>query len=143
MKFCYNCKKMTSGQPLFCQFCARSFDTKYCPRLHPNPRSARACSQCGSTELTIPQPKVPFFLAPLLWVLTILPGLILWLGTVAFLFVFVYVVINDQQLMLQFMLLGLVIALLWLLYFQLPGFLRKGIEKRIFKRVKTDKRNGS
>jgi hypothetical protein len=31
---------------------------KLCPRRHENPRFAEVCSQCGSRELSTPQPKV-------------------------------------------------------------------------------------
>ena len=32
---------------------------KLCPRLHVNPRTAEACSQCGIRDLSIPQPRIP------------------------------------------------------------------------------------
>ncbi len=59
MKFCYACGKTTTGKPLFCNFCGRSYDQKLCPRLHPNPRKAEACSRCGNRNLSMPQPRVP------------------------------------------------------------------------------------
>ena len=59
MKYCYHCGHMTAGEPLFCDHCGRSYDVKLCPRLHPNPRGAEVCSQCGSRELSTPQPKIP------------------------------------------------------------------------------------
>src|SRR5438445_562240 len=62
MKYCYACGHRTRGEPLFCNFCGRSYDVKLCPKLHVNPRSAEACSQCGSRDLSIPQPRIP-----LLW----------------------------------------------------------------------------
>jgi hypothetical protein len=49
---------MTPGTPLFCNHCGRSFDVKLCPRLHPNPRIAEVCSQCGSRDLSTPQPAI-------------------------------------------------------------------------------------
>ena len=30
---------MTAGEPLFCNFCGRSYDLKLCPHRHPNPRN--------------------------------------------------------------------------------------------------------
>src|SRR5271169_1531111 len=71
MKYCYQCGRMTDGEPLFCNFCGRSYDVKLCPRLHVNPRFADACSRCGSRDLSTPQPKVP-----LLWHLA---GLLMYL----------------------------------------------------------------
>src|SRR6266852_6414847 len=60
MKYCYECGCTTAGEPLFCNYCGRSYDTKLCPKLHVNPRLAEACSQCGIRDLSTPQPKVPF-----------------------------------------------------------------------------------
>jgi RNA polymerase subunit RPABC4/transcription elongation factor Spt4 len=57
MRFCNNCKKITAGKPPFCNFCARSYNVKLCPRGHTNPRAANACSICGSTELSTPAPQ--------------------------------------------------------------------------------------
>ena len=59
LTYCYNCGKFTGGKPLFCGSCGRSYDVKLCPRLHQNPRGAEVCSQCGSRELSTPQPKIP------------------------------------------------------------------------------------
>ena len=58
MKYCYACGHETGGEPLFCNSCGRSYDVKLCPKLHSNPRTAEACSQCGSRELSVPQPRV-------------------------------------------------------------------------------------
>jgi hypothetical protein len=59
MKDCYQCGKLTAGEPLYCNHCGRSYDVKLCPRHHQNPRGAEGCSQCGSRELSTPQPKLP------------------------------------------------------------------------------------
>ncbi len=59
MKYCYECGCTTAGEPLFCNYCGRSYDVKLCPKLHMNPRLAEACSQCGTRDLSTPQPKVP------------------------------------------------------------------------------------
>lgn len=58
MKYCYQCGKLTAGDPYFCQFCGRTYDVKLCPRRHINPRIAQVCGHCGSRELSTPQPKV-------------------------------------------------------------------------------------
>jgi hypothetical protein len=74
MRYCYNCGKLTTGKPLFCNFCGRSYGIKLCPRLHTNPRVAEVCSQCGSRELSTPQPNVPLsarLIAILVWVIAI------------------------------------------------------------------------
>src|SRR5580700_8399856 len=59
MKYCYQCGHITAGEPLYCNHCGRSYDVKLCPRHHQNPRGAEVCSQCGSRELSTPQPKIP------------------------------------------------------------------------------------
>src|SRR5690349_4041653 len=61
MKFCYHCGHLTPGEPIFCNSCGRSYNVKLCSRLHANPRSAEVCSQCGSRDLSTPQPRVPFW----------------------------------------------------------------------------------
>src|SRR5216684_2914579 len=61
MKYCYECGRMTPGEPLFCNFCGRSYDVKLCPGRHVNPRHAEVCSQCGSRDLSTPQPKVSWW----------------------------------------------------------------------------------
>jgi len=61
MKYCHHCGRLTPGEPLFCQSCGRTYDVKLCSRLHVNSRSAEVCSQCGSRDLSTPQPKVPLW----------------------------------------------------------------------------------
>src|SRR5437870_1360254 len=77
VKFCFHCGRDTVGEPLFCNFCGRSYDVKLCPKLHANPRGTRICSKCGSGELTTPQPRVPLWAKPMLFVITFISGLIL------------------------------------------------------------------
>src|SRR2546421_9664902 len=74
VKFCYHCGRVTVGEPLFCNFCGRSYDVKLCPRLHPNPRGTRVCSKCGSAELSTPQPRVPSWVKILLLLARVVPG---------------------------------------------------------------------
>src|SRR5437588_5519156 len=77
MKYCYECGRLTPGEPLFCNFCGRSYDVKLCPRLHVTPRGTRAWSKCESRELSTPQPRVPFWATLLLFLLTLVPRLVL------------------------------------------------------------------
>lgn len=60
-------------------------------------------------------------------------GFLLWIATVIFFFYFIYKMFTNPAMQFQLMLLGLLFAGLWWLYLQLPGFIRRGIEKR-FKR---------
>ena len=77
MKYCYHCDRVTIGEPLFCNFCGRSYDVKLCPKLHVNSRRTLFCSQCGSRELSSPQPRVPAWAKVLLFLLMLILGLIL------------------------------------------------------------------
>jgi hypothetical protein len=83
MKYCYNCNRSTIGEALFCNFCGRSYNIKLCPKLHVNPRNAEACSQCGSHDLSIPQPRVPFWATLSLVLLTMVTGLLLVMFSLA------------------------------------------------------------
>lgn len=137
MRYCNQCHRVTAGEPLFCNFCGRSYDSKLCPHRHPNPRSAETCSQCGSRDLSTPHPRVPLWLSALLVILSALPGLLLLSVTVLFFLAFIHALISDQQLLFQFMLVGLMLAFLWYLYMHLPAFLRRFIS-RLFRRSDRD-----
>jgi RNA polymerase subunit RPABC4/transcription elongation factor Spt4 len=142
MRVCLACHRITAGDPLFCNHCGRSYDRKLCRRLHPNPRNAEVCSQCGSRELSIPQPHGPRYLRMLLWLAAPLPGLVLWIGTVGFFIAFLTVLFTDQRLMGPMMALGLVIAILWLIYVHLPRPVQKGarwVARRAIRRDRKDK----
>jgi RNA polymerase subunit RPABC4/transcription elongation factor Spt4 len=137
MRHCHQCHRITPGEPLFCNSCGRSYNLKLCPHRHPNPRSAEVCSQCGSRDLSTPHPNVPLWLAPLVALLSVLPGLLLFSVTVLFLIGFVNALLSNQQLLFQFMLVGLMLAFLWYLYMHLPAFLRRFIS-RLFRRSHRD-----
>jgi RNA polymerase subunit RPABC4/transcription elongation factor Spt4 len=137
MRYCNHCHHITAGQPLFCNYCGRSYDFKLCPHRHVNPRSAEICSQCGSRELSTPHPRVPLWLAPLAFLFSIFPGLLLFLLTVMFLIGFLQVLLTNQQVQAQFVLVGLFLIALWYLYIHLPAFLRRFIS-RLFSRSKRD-----
>ena len=131
MKYCYNCSRITLGEPLFCNFCGRSYEVKLCPRLHPNPRAAQICSQCGSRDLSAPQPKIPFWLKPFVGLVSVLPGFVLLAISVVFLTAFIYEMLTDPAMQSRMMVLGLVLALLWYLYMKLPLFIRRVIQRWI------------
>ena len=77
MKYCYECGRITAGEPRFCQFCGRTYDVKLCPRRHENPRFAEVCSQCGSRDLSTPQPKVSFLWRVLEFLARVMVGLLI------------------------------------------------------------------
>ena len=137
MRYCNQCHKITPGEPLFCNFCGRSYDFKLCPHRHPNPRNAEVCNQCGSRELSTPHPRIPLWLAPLVASLSALPGVVLVVVTVGFAFAVIRTILASQQLMFQAIIAGLMLAFLWYLYLRLPHFLRQFISK-LFRRSHRD-----
>ena len=137
MRYCNQCHRMTAGEPLYCNFCGRSYDLKLCPHRHPNPRNAEICSECGSRDLSTPHPRVSLFLAGLINVLIKLPGLLLVAVSVLFVFGLIQALLSNQQLLFQAVIAGLMLAFLWYLYMHLPGFLRRFLI-RLFKRSNRD-----
>jgi hypothetical protein len=133
MRYCNHCHRITTGNPLFCNFCGRSYNLKLCPHRHPNPRSAEICSQCGSRDLSTPQPRRSLFVQPLLVVLSALPGIALLVLSLLFLAGLVEALTSNLQLLYQATLFGLMLVFLWYLYMQLPGFLRR-LLARLFRR---------
>ena len=137
MRYCNHCHRMTAGEPLFCNFCGRSYNAKLCPHRHPNPRNAEICSQCGSHELSTPQPHLPLWLAALIGILTGLPGLLLVTVSILFIFGLIHALLSNQQLLFQAVVAGLMLAFLWYLYSQLPAILRRSLS-RLFSRAHRD-----
>ncbi len=125
---------MTPGDPLFCNFCGRSYDSKLCPRLHLNPRSAEACSECGSRDLSTPQPRPVFGGEIASFVLRKLSGVLLLLMTVLLFVGFFQVVLSSPELLGKFLVLALLMGLLWYLYMRLPRFVRRGIGRMVSRR---------
>lgn len=120
MKYCFSCRRVTGGKPFFCNHCGRSYESKFCSRLHKNPRSAQACSQCGSRDLSMPQAYLSWWRKARIMVSTIF-GYILLLMTSAYAVFFVYRLIVSPNTLLRPMILGLLISLLWLIYFALTS----------------------
>ncbi len=125
--YCYNCGKMTAntpvGAPAFCQYCGRSYDVKLCPRMHRNPRGAEVCSQCGSRELSTPQPKVPMSWRLLAIVVRLGLGLLLFYASLKLLLALLLTPQFQQLLVL----IGLMLSGLWWLYSKLPDWLQEFI----------------
>jgi len=131
MKYCYHCGRITRGidKPLFCQNCGRTYDVKLCPRLHVNPRYATCCSQCGSRELSTPQPKVSLWWKLLGFLLHVLSGTLL-----VFLSISMAVALLKMQVVQEgLVVLTLLLAVLWALWLLLPEWFRNLIY-RVVKR---------
>ena len=138
MRYCNQCHRITPGEPLFCNFCGRSYDLKLCPHHHPNPRNAEVCSQCGSREFSVPHPRIPLWLSPLLVLLSALPGLLLLGLTALFGIGLLNLLLTNQQIQLQVLLVGLMLAFLWYLYMHLPHFLRRFVSRLLRRSHKDD-----
>lgn len=129
MRYCFNCNRVTVGDPLFCNVCGRTYNVKLCPRLHVNPRSAEVCSQCGSRDLSTPQPRVPFWGRVLVLLLTgIFWALILSL-TLVFVLVFLREVFTNTNVLAALIGIGIILALLWWMWSLIPLWMRKTMHR--------------
>jgi RNA polymerase subunit RPABC4/transcription elongation factor Spt4 len=131
MRYCYNCNRVTIGDPYFCNFCGRSYNTKLCPRMHANPRNAQACSQCGSRDLSTPQPKVPLGASVLLFFLSLLPGFLLAVISITVVFLFLRELLQRPDILLALALLQIILTMLWWGWTQVPLFFRNAIYKML------------
>lgn len=127
MKYCYQCGRLTSGEPMFCQACGRSYGVKLCPRLHANPRFADVCSQCGSRELSTPQPKVSLWWKVLEFLLRILFGIVLVYLSLALL----VEALKSPMVQAGLVGLGLLLLVLWACWIMLPEWFRKVIHRAV------------
>jgi hypothetical protein len=123
MKYCYQCGKMTAGEPLFCTTCGRTYDVKLCPRLHVNPRGVEICSKCGSRELSTPQPKIPMSWRLLALLVRLALGLLLFYLSLC-LFI---AVISTREAQHFLVTIGLLLAGLWWLFSKLPEWLQEAL----------------
>jgi hypothetical protein len=137
MKYCYQCNRVTIGEPLFCNFCGRSYNVKLCPRLHPNPRNAETCSRCGSRDLSTPQPRVPLWAPILQFFLSLIPGLVLVLLSIVVVASLVNVLLHKPNMLVGIVLLFLALGAPWWLWAQIPLWFRKAIYKML-KRKRDD-----
>jgi hypothetical protein len=128
--YCYFCGHLTPGEPVFCNYCGRSYDVKRCPRLHANPRGADVCSRCGSRELSTPQPRVPASWKLLAILVRLAAGLLLFSATL----VFLVVVTRSQEVRRAAVTIGLVLGSLWLAWTKLPDWLQEAIRRAVLRR---------
>jgi hypothetical protein len=96
---------------------------KLCPRHHANPRFAEVCSQCGSRDLSTPQPKVS-----LLWrvgavLVRILLGALLVAASLALL----VALLSMREVQNGLIAIGLLLVGLWFLWSLLPDWFQKVI----------------
>lgn len=123
MKYCYQCGKMTAGDPLYCGTCGRTYDVKLCPRAHVNPRGAEVCSKCGSRELSTPQPKVPMSLRLLALLVRLGLGLLLFYASLSL----VIALLRTREVQQIVVVFGMLLAGLWWLWSKLPDWFQEAI----------------
>jgi hypothetical protein len=129
MKYCYECGRITAGEPRFCQFCGRTYDVKLCPRRHENPRFAEVCSQCGSRELSTPQPKISSLWKVAEFLARVLVGLLIVYVVLSF----VYGLVTTPQTGGALMALGLLICVLIALWSMLPDWFKRLVRRSLGK----------
>jgi hypothetical protein len=136
MKFCYQCGRMTAGEPLYCNSCGRSYDVKLCPRHHANPRSAEVCSLCGSRELSTPQPRISVWWRVLEFFAKVVFGILLVYLTLAGLLA----LLKTPQFQNALIAFGILIGLLWWLWSELPEWFRKLVRRSIRRKERNHER---
>ncbi len=136
MKFCYQCGKASVGDPPFCSKCGRSYDVRLCPRMHQNSRFSKACSQCGSRELSEAQPQVSFWWKVLEFLLKVAIGIF-----------FVYVsltaladLLGRPQFQSGLLIIAVLVGLLWWAWSQLPEWFRKFVWRLLKRKERDDER---
>jgi hypothetical protein len=139
MKFCYACGHTTGGEPLFCNSCGCSFDVKLCSKLHINPRLAEACSQCGSRDLSTPQPRVPLRWRLLAFLVQFLSGIFLVLLTLLVLLQILKGLFPIPKIRHSQVILVLLLSVLWSMWSILPGSFRRAIYRSIKRRQEVRK----
>jgi RNA polymerase subunit RPABC4/transcription elongation factor Spt4 len=125
MRYCFSCRKITSGNPAYCNYCGKSYDVKLCSRGHSNPRTAEVCSVCGSRNLSIPQTRGGAALRALFSIGLFLTFGALLVGSLAYIGVFVKALIQNPNGLLPLMLLGLALGLVWLFWMLAASALRR------------------
>ncbi|HET9285294.1 MAG TPA: hypothetical protein VFR24_25355 [Candidatus Angelobacter sp.] len=136
MKYCYECGRITPGEPLFCNFCGRSYDVKLCPSKHPNPRIAEVCSQCGSRDLSNPGPQIPLSSRALMWLAKALFGLLV----VCFSLFGLLTWLSSPEGQTGVFILALLLAGFWWIWSQLPNWLRRLVKKSFERKRKSHDR---
>lgn len=138
MKYCYQCNRITAGEPLFCNFCGRSYNVKLCPRLHANPRSAEACSQCGSRDLSTPQPKVPLWAPVLQFFLSLIPGLVLAILSIGLVALALKAILESPRLLFATTMLAVALGFLWWVWSKIPAWFRRAVSNLVRRRREGD-----
>ncbi len=141
MKYCFQCNRIAPGEPLFCNSCGRSYDVKLCPRRHVNPRTAEACSQCGSRDLSTPQPRRPGWTPIVGFLLSVIPGIFLTTASLAVLLAAFIAIAQRPDMIVELALLSIPFGILWWAWSQIPQWFRTRIYQ-ILRRKREHQRGG-
>jgi RNA polymerase subunit RPABC4/transcription elongation factor Spt4 len=131
MKYCYECGRITAGEPIFCTFCGRSYDVKLCQRLHANPRYAEVCAQCGSRDFSTPQPKVSFLWRIFAFLLRVFLGILLVYVSLVLLKELLIELLQEPYVQQGLIGLGLLLIALWVMWSMIPDWMRKVIHHAV------------
>jgi hypothetical protein len=110
--------------------------------MHINPRNVEFCSQCGSRDLSTPQPKVPFWMRIFVFLLSLLPGVILVvlsILTVVFLF---EALLASPRMVCILMYLAIVAGILGWIWTELPMWFRKAVYRLLKRKRDGEGKNG-
>jgi hypothetical protein len=97
---------------------------RLCPRGHENPRGSVACQECGSKDLSTPQPQRRLSARLLLASGSVILKTVLFFGSLLYLLALIHDVLRDPDTLLPDMLVGLAIGLLWLALVSIEDMLR-------------------
>jgi len=136
MKFCYQCGKASAGDPPFCTKCGRTYGVRLCPRLHRNSRYAKVCSECGSRELSQPEPAVSFWWKVLEFLLQVGFGVLLVYLTLTG----VAALLRMREVQGGLIVFGILVGLLWWLWSLLPEWIRKLVSRSLKRKERSDER---
>jgi RNA polymerase subunit RPABC4/transcription elongation factor Spt4 len=138
MRYCPQCHRLTTGDPLYCNHCGATYDAKLCPARHLNPRNAEVCAQCGSRDLSTPAPRLALWLRPVLFGLSLLPGIILALLLIMVAVGILNGIATSARLQGQLVVLFLLLAFLWWIYIHLPKLIQNAL-RSLWQTKKKDK----
>lgn len=123
---------------MFCNQCGSSYDVRLCPARHMNLRTALACSECGSRDLSTPQPQLSLGPRIALWFAPILAGLLLiLLSLVAFVGI-LNTIASGRQIPPSLAMGLLLLASLWFCYLHLAISFH-GLFRTIWRKTKRDR----
>jgi hypothetical protein len=95
-----------------------------------NPRSAEVCSQCGSRDLSVPQPKVSFWWRVFGFIVMVLLAALLICASL----VFLEAMFQERAVQEGLIALGLLLIALWVAWSMIPDWLKKVIHHSVKQR---------